>query len=107
MVREVLRAPAEQRFAEELARLEAADKDPRPKGWRLSPRSVRRFILGDKALSVAQKFYGDDPLVDRCIVSLMGHQGLMLVGEPGTAKSLLSELLAAAISGDSTLVIQG
>jgi MoxR-like ATPase len=31
----------------------------------------------------------------------------MLVGEPGTAKSLLSELLAAAISGRSTLTIQG
>ncbi|MEL6522139.1 MAG: AAA family ATPase, partial [Pseudomonadota bacterium] len=50
---------------------------------------------------------GDDPLVDRCIVSLMGHQGLMLVGEPGTAKSLLSELLSAAISGTSKLVVQG
>src|SRR5262249_6549873 len=62
---------------------------------------------GDKAAKVSQKFYGDDPLVDRCIVSLMGHQGLMLVGEPGTAKSLLSELLAAAIRGDSSLVIQG
>lgn len=107
MVKEVLRAPAEQRFADELSRLAAADNEPRPKGWRLSPRAVRRFILGDKAANVTQKFYGDDPLVDRCIVSLMGHQGLMLVGEPGTAKSLLSELLAAAISGDSTLVIQG
>lgn len=31
----------------------------------------------------------------------------MLVGEPGTAKSLLSELIAAAVSGDSTLTIQG
>jgi MoxR-like ATPase len=30
-----------------------------------------------------------------------------MVGEPGTAKSWLSELLAAAVSGDSTLVIQG
>lgn len=107
MVKDVLRAPAEQRFADELKRLEAADSEPRPKGWRLSPRAVRKFVLGDKATSVSQKFYGDDPLVDRCIVSLMGHQGLMLVGEPGTAKSLLSELLAAAISGDSTLVIQG
>jgi len=107
MVKEVLRAPAEQRFSDELARLAAGDNDARPKGWKLSPRAVRRFILGDKAANVSQKFYGDDPLVDRCIVSLMGHQGLMLVGEPGTAKSLLSELLAAAISGDSTLVIQG
>jgi MoxR-like ATPase len=31
----------------------------------------------------------------------------MLIGQPGTAKSYLSELLAAAISGDSTLTIQG
>ena len=31
----------------------------------------------------------------------------MLIGEPGTAKTWLSELLAAAISGDSTLTIQG
>jgi MoxR-like ATPase len=56
---------------------------------------------------VRRKFYGDDALVDRAIVSLMSHQGLMLVGEPGTAKSMLSELLAAAISGSSTLVVQG
>jgi MoxR-like ATPase len=107
VVADVQRSPAEHRFAGELQRLAAADKDATPKGWRLSPRSVRRFILGDKALDVSQKFFGDDPLVDRCIVSLMGHQGLMLVGEPGTAKSLLSELLAAAISGDSGLVVQG
>src|SRR5215470_14080187 len=100
MVKEVQRAPAELRFADELQRLAAADTDPKPKGWKLSPRAVRRFILGDKATNVSQKFYGDDPLVDRCIVSLMGHQGLMLVGEPGTAKSLLSELLAAAIIED-------
>lgn len=107
MVAEVQRTPAEQRFAGELERLASADKDTKPKGWLLSPRSVRRFILGDKSLDVSQKFFGDDPLVDRCIVSLMGHQGLMLVGEPGTAKSLLSELLAAAISKDSGLVVQG
>ncbi len=41
------------------------------------------------------------------MVALATNRGLMLVGEPGTAKSLLSELLAAAISGRSTLTIQG
>ena len=102
-----VRLPPEVRHADELARLEAADKDARPTGWKLSPRAVRRFILGDDALKVTRKFFGDDPLVDRCIVTLMGHQGLMLVGEPGTAKSLLSELLSAAISGDSGLTVQG
>ncbi|MFK7752123.1 MAG: AAA family ATPase [Sedimentitalea sp.] len=107
MVETSQRAPAEQRYGDELQRLLAADSDLKPQGWRLSPRAVRRFILGDPKLDVRQKFFGDDPLVDRCIVSLMGHQGLMLVGEPGTAKSLLSELLAAAISGTSKLVVQG
>jgi len=107
MVGNVQREPAERRFADELERLAAADTDPRPQGWHLSPRAVRRFVIGDTALDVSRKFFDDDPLVDRCIVSLMGQQGLMLVGEPGTAKSLLSELLAAAISGHSGLVVQG
>jgi MoxR-like ATPase len=102
-----LREPAETRHAAELALLAEADTGPRPEGWRLTPRAVRRFVLGCADLGVEPKFLGDDPLVDRCIVSLMGHQGLMLAGEPGTAKSLLSELLAAAIGGTSRLVVQG
>ena len=102
-----VRLAPEQRWADELARLAAADSHARPPGWKLSPRAVRQFILGDAKLQVTQKFFGDDPLVDRAIVTLMGHQGLMLVGEPGTAKSLLSELLSAAISGDSGLTVQG
>ncbi|MEI9851412.1 MAG: AAA family ATPase [Sphingomonas sp.] len=85
----------------------ANDGFPKPPGWRLSPRAVRRFLLGDAKAGISRKFYGDDPLVDRAIVSLMSQQGLMLVGEPGTAKSLLSELLAAAVSGTSALVVQG
>ncbi|MCJ2184695.1 AAA family ATPase [Novosphingobium sp. 1949] len=102
-----IRLPAETRYAAELAALSAQDSAPRPAGWQLSPRAVRRFLLGDATLGIARKFYGDDPLVDRAIVSLMSQQGLMLVGEPGTAKSLLSELLTAAISGTSALVVQG
>jgi MoxR-like ATPase len=103
----VLRPSAEARHAQELARLQAADEGPRPPGWNLSARAVRRFILGDEALGISRKFYGDDPLIDRAIVTLISAQGLMLVGEPGTAKSMLSELLAAAISGSSDLVVQG
>jgi MoxR-like ATPase len=102
-----VRLAPEQRWADELTRLAAADTPARPPGWKLSPRAVRQFILGDAKLQVTQKFFGDDPLVDRAIVTLMGHQGLMLVGEPGTAKSLLSELLSAAISSDSGLTVQG
>jgi MoxR-like ATPase len=102
-----LRAPAETTYAEELARLAEADSGPRPAGWRLTPRMVRAFVLGDERLGVTRKFYGDDPLVDRCVVTLMSNRGLLLVGEPGTAKSMLSELLAAAVSGTSTCTVQG
>lgn len=103
----ILRAPAEQVHAAELARLAESDGGPRPAGWELSPRSVRAFIVGDAKLDVRRKFYGDDALIDRCIVTLMSNRGLLLVGEPGTAKSMLSELLSAAISGQSVCTIQG
>ncbi|QSR25866.1 AAA family ATPase [Nocardioides aromaticivorans] len=107
MVTDVLRAAAEEQHADELARLAASDDLPRPDGWRLSPRAVRRFVLGDEKAGIRRKFYGDDALVDRCVVTLMSNRGLLLVGEPGTAKSMLSELLAAAISGSSTCTVQG
>jgi len=109
----VARQPAEILFAEELAALAAHDPWPRPPGWRLSPRGVRKFILGAEGrdapggVPVSRKFYGDDALVDRAVVGLLGNRGLLLVGEPGTAKSMLSELLAAAVSGTSMLTIQG
>lgn len=103
----VLRPPAEAFYAEELAALAKADREPRPPGWRLSPRAVRGFICGSKKPAIERKFFGDDVLVERAIVGLAGNRGLLLVGEPGTAKSMLSELLAAAISGCSTNTIQG
>jgi MoxR-like ATPase len=103
----ILRAPAEQTFASELARLAEKDAGPKPIGWHLSPRAVRSFILGDEKLGIKRKFYGDDALIDRCVVTLMSDRGLLMVGEPGTAKSMLSELLAAAISGRSDCIVQG
>ncbi|MFC4158875.1 ATP-binding protein [Chitinimonas lacunae] len=106
MTSAVQRLPAEQRYAEELAALLTADQGPRPGGWRLSPRAVRSFVLGDGD-RISRKIEGNDALVERAIVTLSGGRGLLLAGEPGTAKSLLSELLAAAISGCSTLTVQG
>jgi MoxR-like ATPase len=103
----VQRPSAEVRYADELARLRAADTGERPPGWALSLRAARRFILGDEGAGISRKFVGDPSLIDRALVALATSRGLMLVGEPGTAKSLLSELLAAAVSGDSTLTIQG
>ena len=102
------RPPAEILHAGELARL--ADRDggnPRPPGWQLSLTAARAFILGDKTLDIAPKIVLPAASIERMLVTLATGRGLMLVGEPGTAKSMLSELLAAAISGVSTLTIQG
>ncbi len=104
------RPPAEVLYASELARLAADDSrsgTPRPPGWALSLPAVRRFVVGDRDANIRPKFVGGAGTVDRAMVTLATSRGLLLVGEPGTAKSLLSELLAAAISGTSTLVIQG
>ena len=111
-----IRPQAEVRYAAELAALAAEDTDNRkPLGWKLSPRAVRDFILGRKKplvyqgqeIFVNKKYLGNDALVERCIITLTGSRGLMLVGEPGTAKTMLSELLSAAICGVSTNTIQG
>jgi hypothetical protein len=112
-VQEMIRKPAELRHAAELTALSAADDAPKPAGWKLSPAAVRTFVCGGeigakrKGTRIARKFFGDDALVERAVVTLAGNRGLLLVGEPGTAKSLLSELLSAAISGSSTLLVQG
>ncbi len=111
----VVRPPVEVEYREELAALAASDTARKPIGWKLSPQAVKTFILGSRQplvyegrqVTIQKKYYGNDVLIERCIVTLAGNRGLMLVGEPGTAKSMLSELLSAAISGVSTNTIQG
>jgi MoxR-like ATPase len=115
---DVLREPAEVRHADQLEALRQNDADTPPKPWRLSPRAVLTYIVGGKAIKakfngkaidvpITRKFFGDNSLVERAIVTLASERALLLVGEPGTGKSWLSEHLAAAISGNSTLTIQG
>ena len=101
----VQRPPAEVLYADELALLAREDKGPVPPGWRLSMRSVLRFIAGDTG--IRRKIVCAPSLLERALVTLASNRALLLVGEPGTAKSLLSELLAAAVCGSSTLTIQG
>ena len=98
--------PPEVRHAEELARL-AEEKGPRPPGWLLTPQAVVAFVCGNDRLKISRKFVGDVSLVERCVITLAGERALLLVGEPGTAKSMLSELLSAAICGTSGLTVQG
>src|SRR6202795_4613441 len=101
--------PAEVEYAHELEALKIHDRDERPEGWNLSPRSVRTYILGGKAgdVVIRPKYLGNQRVVEIAIATLATDRALLLTGEPGTAKSWLSEHLAAAISGDSTQVVQG
>jgi len=102
------RPPAEIQYADQLTQLKKHTANaPRPPGWQMGLQAARSFILGDATLGIAPKVVLPVASVERMLVTLATGRGLMLVGEPGTAKSLLSELLAAAISGTSTLTIQG
>ena len=114
-----IRFPAEDLHNEELKALIQNDTYPKPPNWQLSPKMVELFITGSdeefpidnngnkKKIKISSKFYGDRDLIQKSIVTLASERALMLIGEPGTAKSWLSEHLAAAICGKSTYLIQG
>ncbi len=106
---QVLRAPAETLYSEELEQLVKTDTHPKPPGWRMSPRAVATYICGGKAgsLAITPKYIGHRRLVEIAVSTLVTDRALLLIGEPGTAKSWLSEHLAAAVNGDSTKVVQG
>ena len=106
----VLRPHAEQEHQAELAALAAADDRPRPPGWRLSPWAVTTYLLGGNAADgtvITPKYVGSRRLIEVAVATLATDRALLLLGVPGTAKTWLSEHLAAAVSGDSTLMVQG
>ncbi|MGB3757960.1 MAG: AAA family ATPase [Rivularia sp. (in: cyanobacteria)] len=106
----LLREHAEYQFAEELEELAKVDKRQRPPNWNLSPWAVMTYLMGgklDSGFEVSPKYIGEKRVIEIAIATLTTDRGLLLIGVPGTAKSWVSEHLAAAISGDSKLLIQG
>lgn len=106
----VLRQHAEDQFAEELAELAKEDNRQRPPNWVLSPWAARTYLMGGKlnnGFVVSPKYIGNPRLIEIAVATLATDRALLLYGLPGTAKSWTSEHLAAAITGDSTLMIQG
>lgn len=106
----LLRPHAEQTYAAELAALAATDTRPRPPSWRLSPWAVVTYLLGgtlDDGTVISPKYVGPRRLVEVAVATLATDRALLLLGVPGTAKTWVSEHLAAAVSGDSTLLVQG
>jgi MoxR-like ATPase len=107
---QVLRHHAEQQHTDELAALAEHDDHPRPPGWRLSPWAVTTYLLGGElpgGTVITPKYVGARRIVEVAVATLATDRALLLLGVPGTAKTWLSEHLAAAVSGDSTLLVQG
>ena len=106
----VLRPHAEVAYADELAALAVADDRPRPPQWRLSPWAVVTYLLGGRladGTEITPKYIGQRRLIEIAVATLATDRALLLLGVPGTAKTWVSEHLAAAISGDSSLLVQG
>ncbi|CAM3002991.1 dynein-related subfamily AAA family protein [Williamsia muralis] len=107
---DILRPHAEQLYAHELAALADTDDRPRPPHWNLSPTAVVTYLLGgtlDDGTTISPKYIGPRRLVEVAVATLATDRALLLLGVPGTAKTWMSEHLTAAISGRSTLLIQG
>jgi MoxR-like ATPase len=106
----IQRQPAEQEFAAELEALAKEDTRQRPPRWKLSPWAVVTYIVGgktDSGVTITPKYVGQRRLIEIAVATLATDRALLLLGLPGTAKSWVSEHLSAAISGNSTLLVQG
>jgi MoxR-like ATPase len=106
----VQRQPAEHDFAQELEALAKTDTRQKPPRWKLSPWAVVTYLVGgktDDGVTITPKYVGQRRLMEIAVATLATDRALLLLGLPGTAKSWVSEHLAAAISGDSTLLVQG
>lgn len=106
----ILKQHAEQEFAKELLALQRQDKFTKPKNWLLSPWAVVTYIMGgelEDGTIISPKYFGNKRIIEVAVATLVTDRALLLMGVPGTAKTWVSEHLTAAISGTSTLLVQG
>lgn len=106
----LLRQHAEQLYAQELEELQKQDTGKRPTNWKLTPQSVVTYLIGGKlknGFEISPKYIGNKRLMEIAVATLTTDRALLLYGLPGTAKSWVSEHLSAAVSGDSTMIVQG
>src|SRR5262245_63058171 len=104
-----LRKAAEDVYAAELEALARDDDRARPANWRLSPRAAVTYLMGGKTRAgteISPKYIGNRRLIETAVATLATDRALLLLGVPGTAKSWVSEHLAAAVSGSSRRLIQ-
>ena len=109
-IRVLIKAHAEIEFAAELDYLRTHDSAPKPMNWTMSPQSVVKYIMGhafEDGFEIKPKYYGNRRIIEIAVATLATDRGLLLLGVPGTAKTWVSEHLSAAISNDSTLLVQG
>ncbi len=110
MTTAVLRQHAEHQYAEELEELRRQDNRQRPANWTLSPWAVVTYLVGgtlENGFVISPKYIGDRRLMEIAVATIATDRALLLFGVPGTAKSWVSEHMTAAISCDSTLLVQG
>ena len=65
---DVLRAHAENAYADELSALAAVDDRPRPPSWRLSPWAVTTYILGGTlpdGVQITPKYLGSELILKK------------------------------------------
>ena len=106
----LLKQQAENQYAKELQALAANDTYQKPTNWLLSPWAVVNYLMGttlEDGTIITPKYFGNRRVIEIAVATLVTDRALLLMGGPGTAKTWVSEHLAAAISGTSTLLVQG
>lgn len=106
---DTLRLPVEQSAAAEIEALIKNDTGTAPPNWSMSPQAVVTFLVGGKlkdGTQIKPKYIGPRRMMETAVATLLTDRALLLMGVPGTAKSWVSEHLAAAICGDSQMLIQ-